>query len=71
MDAREITKLSDEDILNAIEDNRAEMYQLRLQKANGELKNENLLRINRRNLARLKTVLNQRSAAAGSAKKGK
>jgi large subunit ribosomal protein L29 len=69
MDIREITKLSDEGILNAIEDNRAEMYQLRLQKANGELKNENLLRINRRTLARLKTVLTQRHA--GSAKKGK
>lgn len=69
MDIREITKMADEDLLNAIEDNRAEMYQLRLQKASGELKNENLLRENRRTLARLKTVLTQRQA--GSAKKGK
>lgn len=69
MDIREINKMADEDLLNAIEDNRAEMYQLRLQKANGELKNENLLRDNRRTLARLKTVLTQRQAA--SPKKGK
>ncbi len=69
MDIREILKMADNDLLNAIEDNRAEMYQLRLQKANGELKNENLLRENRRTLARLKTVLTQRQA--GSAKKGK
>jgi large subunit ribosomal protein L29 len=69
MDIREITKMADDDLLNAIEDNRAEMYQLRLQKASGELKNENLLRENRRTLARLKTVLTQRQA--GSAKKGK
>jgi large subunit ribosomal protein L29 len=69
MDIREVTKLSDEALLNAIEDNRHEMYQLRLQKANGELKNDNLLRENRRTLARLKTVLTQRQA--GSAKKGK
>lgn len=69
MDIRIITKMADDDILNAIEDNRAEMYQLRLQKATGELKNENLLRDNRRTLARLKTVLTQRQAA--SAKKGK
>jgi large subunit ribosomal protein L29 len=69
MDIREIQKMADNDLLNAIEDNRAEMYQLRLQKANGELKNENLLRENRRTLARLKTVLTQRQA--GSAKKGK
>lgn len=69
MDIREIQKMADNDLLNAIEDNRAEMYQLRLQKASGELKNENLLRDNRRTLARLKTVLTQRQA--GSAKKGK
>jgi large subunit ribosomal protein L29 len=69
MDIREIQKMADNDLLNAIEDNRAEMYQLRLQKANGELKNDNLLRENRRTLARLKTVLTQRQA--GSAKKGK
>jgi large subunit ribosomal protein L29 len=69
MDIREVQKMADNDLLNAIEDNRAEMYQLRLQKANGELKNENLLRENRRTLARLKTVLTQRQA--GSAKKGK
>lgn len=68
MDVRDIRKMSDEDILNAIEDNRANMYQLRLQKANGELKNENLLRQSRRDLARLKTVLAQRQA--GSAQKG-
>lgn len=52
VDIRDVRKMSDEDILNAIEDNRAEMYQLRLQKANGELKNENLLWQNRRDLAR-------------------
>lgn len=69
MDIREVQKMADNDLLNAIEDNRAEMYQLRLQKASGELKNENLLRENRRTLARLKTVLTQRQA--GSAKKGK
>ena len=64
MDIREVQKMADNDLLNAIEDNRAEMYQLRLQKANGELKNENLLRENRRTLARLKTVLTQRQSGS-------
>lgn len=68
MDVREIRKMSDEDILNAIEDNRHSMYLMRLQKANGELKNENVLRENRRALARLRTVLTERQSA--SAKKG-
>lgn len=69
MDIREITKLSDEQLLDAIEDNREEMYKLRLQKASGELKDPNLIKANRRDLARLKTVLGQRKA--GSESKGK
>ena len=68
MDVREIRKMSDEDILNAIEDNRHSMYLMRLQKANVEMKNENVLRGNRRALARLRTVLTERQSA--SAKKG-
>lgn len=71
MDIREITKMTEEQILAAIEDNREEMYKLRLQKANGDLTNPNLLKANRRDLARLKLVLSQRRAQAGSDSKGK
>lgn len=71
MDVREVRKMSDEQILDALEDNREEMYKLRLQKANGELKNPIMIRANRRDLARLKTVLSQRHAQAGSESKGK
>jgi len=71
MDVREVRKLTDEQILTAIEDNREEMYKLRLQKANGELKNPNLIRANSTNLARLKTVLGERQTQSGSESKGK
>lgn len=71
-DIRSIRKLADEALLDAVEDNRNEMYQLRLQLANGELTNPNLIKLNRRNLAKLKTVLGERqSAHASSNQKGK
>jgi large subunit ribosomal protein L29 len=71
MDIRSIVKMTDEQLLAAIEDNREEMYKLRLQKANGDLSNPKLLKANRRDLARLKLVIGQRQAQAGSDNKGK
>ncbi len=71
MDVRQVRKMTDEQILTALEDNREEMYKLRLQKANGELKNPNLIRANRNDLARMKTVLGERQAQSGSESKGK
>jgi large subunit ribosomal protein L29 len=59
----EIRNMSDEDLLKAIEDNRYEMFMLRVNQSTGELKNPNLFRQNRRNLARLKTILHERRAA--------
>lgn len=70
MDIREIQNLTDEQLLVAIEENREEMYKLRLQKASGELQNPKLIKANRRDLARLKLVQHQRQTA-GSENKGK
>lgn len=64
MNADEIRKLSDKDLLGEIDDTRREMYMLRLQKATGELKDTNLPTRNRRKLARLLTVLTQRHQTA-------
>ena len=57
MRREEIRKMSDEDLLKAIEDNRYEMFMLRVNQSTGELKNPKLFRQNRRNLARLKRSL--------------
>ncbi len=69
---QEIRDMSNDQILDAIEDNRQAMFHMRFQKASGELKDTNLVRRNRRELARLKTVLAERSAAAtADSSKGK
>lgn len=60
---REIRALSDKDLIDAIEDNREQLYTLRLNKASGELKDANLIRANRHNLARMMTVLRERQLA--------
>lgn len=60
----EIRQMSEDQILDAIEDNREEARILRFNKATGELKNLNLISLNRRELARLKTILTERRLAA-------
>jgi len=64
MEIRDIRQLTDDQIVDAIEDNREERWKLRFQDATGELKNTNLLRENKRVLARLKTVQAERQAQA-------
>ncbi|MCU0495815.1 MAG: 50S ribosomal protein L29 [Anaerolineae bacterium] len=56
----QIRALTLEELQTEIEDNRYESYMLRLNKVSGELKNTNLLRANKRYLARLKTVQSER-----------
>jgi large subunit ribosomal protein L29 len=60
---RELRAMSDKDLLDAIDDNRHELYTLRLNKASGELKDANQLSANRHNLARMMTVLRERQLA--------
>lgn len=60
----EIREMSTEDILDAIEDAKVEMYTYRVQKETGELQDTTLFRKTRRDIARLKTVLREREIAA-------
>ena len=64
MDIREIRELNDEDILDAIEDQKETLYKFRFQKASGQLENANSIRDTRRIIARLKTVQRERQLAA-------
>ena len=64
MDIVEIRAMSDEEILNAIEDNKEEMWVLRRNNESGELKDTNLFYQSRQTLARLKTVQRERELAA-------
>jgi large subunit ribosomal protein L29 len=64
MDASQIREMTDEKILDEIEDLKESMFKLRLQDASGQLENQNVLKETRRDIARLKTVLRERQLAA-------
>lgn len=63
MNIREIREMTDEDILNAIEDKKEAMFNLRFQDASGQLEDTNAARIVRRDIAQLKTILGERQRA--------
>jgi len=63
MNIREIREMTDEGILNTIEDKKEEMFNLRFQGASGQLENTNAARVVRRDIAQLKTILGERQRA--------
>jgi large subunit ribosomal protein L29 len=64
MKADEIRKMSTDDILNQMDETREELMNLRFQQATGELVDFTRLRITRRLVARLQTILNERDKEA-------
>jgi len=64
MDMRSIRLLSDEQLLDAIEDKREELFNLRFQRAAGQLEDTNLVRYAQHDLARLLTARRERELAA-------
>jgi large subunit ribosomal protein L29 len=64
MKIREIRDLSDEAILDAIEDQKNALYNFRFQKASGQIEDPNSIRITRHIIARLKTVQRERQLTA-------
>lgn len=67
--AADIRKMSDEEILNEIEDLKHAEFNLRMQKATGQLENVKTIRQTRHDIARLKTILHERQLAARVANK--
>ena len=64
IDIRGIRDMSDEQLFDAIEDKREELFNLRFQMASGKLEDPNLLRFAKRDMARLLTVQRERELAA-------
>ena len=64
MQMDEIRALSEDAILDRIDDLKIEMYTLRIQKESGELQDLTQFRKTRRSIARLKTALRERELAA-------
>lgn len=59
----EVRAMSNESLMDELEDLREELYRLRFQKATGQLEDVNLLRYNKRTIARIKTVIRERELA--------
>ena len=64
MDVGEIRELKDEALVDALEDQREAMFNLRFQKAFGQLEDQNAIRLTRRTIARILTVMHERSVNA-------
>jgi len=64
MKMKEITELSTDELLTKRRDLRQESLHLRLQQQSGQLEQSSRLRLLRRDIARLETVLTQRTEQA-------
>jgi large subunit ribosomal protein L29 len=60
MDMQEIRKLSDEKLLDQLEDLKEALFNLRFQKAFGQLEDMNSIRRAKRDVARVLTVIRER-----------
>ena len=64
MKADEIRELADDQIRAKIDETREELMNLRFQQSTGELLDTSRLRVSKRNLARLETILHERELKA-------
>ena len=60
----ELTALSNAELLGRIDDYHKELFNLRFQKAQGQLSDTNVSKSVRRTIARIKTIMRQRELAA-------
>ena len=64
MQAFEIRNLSDDEIRTKLEETHEELFNLRFQQAIGQTKDTNILSALKKDVARLKTILQERELAA-------
>ena len=64
MKADEIRALADDEIRTKIDETREELMNFRFQQSTGELMDTNRLRVSKRLLARLETILHERELKA-------
>ena len=63
----ELRELSDEDLQHRLAERRQELFNLRFQSVTGALENSARLKLTKREIARILTVVNEREAAKGRA----
>ena len=64
MKAFEIRNMTDQEIQTKLEETYEEIFNLRFQRAIGQAKDSNRVKLLKRDVARMKTVLNEREAVA-------
>ena len=64
MKAEEVRQKTDDELADQLGDLQKEAFNLRVQQASGQLENTARVREVRRDIARIKTVLHERSSAA-------
>ncbi len=64
MDAKELGKLPSPEIEGKLDEAYKELFNLRFQRAQGQMSNTNAIKAARHNIARMKTILRQRVLAA-------
>lgn len=64
MKIKELRELSTEELITRRRDLRKEIFNFRLQQQTGSLERPSVIRINRREVARIETVLTERAAGA-------
>jgi large subunit ribosomal protein L29 len=67
MKAKEIRELSPEEITTKIRENRESLLQTRLRKQTGQVEKTHEMRLVRKDIARLETILRQKRVAAPAA----
>ena len=60
METKELRELSNEELATRRQELRREMFNLRLQQQTGALEKPSVLRLNRREVARIETILTER-----------
>jgi len=66
MKPTELREMTDTDLVKALEDAKEELFNLRFRKAKNTLENVHALRITRRNIARINTIVNEKKVKARS-----
>ncbi len=64
LDVRELRKMSDKDLMDTLEDKRESIFNLRFQQGFGQLEDENAIKRERRDIARIQMVLRERQLEA-------
>ena len=69
MKAQELRDKTPDQLRESLASLKKEAFNLRFQKATGQLENTSRMQVVRRDAARVKTILNQKAAAAAGAEK--